>query len=165
MSKVNYEVNASNESLLNKIKQLEATNKHLIEINDAQTLKIKQLEEEKPVNHDSILIERIFKMNDERFEKIKELEQQIKDLKSSSSKRVYYIIGGEVSQGDNVFILDYTNFPKVSKREDKFESRMLLNTDLILAVDRQSMKDFIIERISQLSGPFITDYSKILELF
>ena len=93
------------------------------------------------------------------------LEQQIKDLKASTYKRVYHIIGGEVSQGDNVFILDYTNFPKVSKREDKFENRMLLNTDLVLAVDRQSMKDFIVERISQLSSPFITDYSKILELF
>lgn len=165
-NKVKYEVNPSNESLLNKIKQLEATNKHLIEINDAQSIKIKQLEEDKPINHNSILIERIFKMNDERFEKIKELELEIKQLKQGiSSKRKYKVIGGEVTEGDEIVLLDFTNFPRVTIEQTKFNPQFLLNTDYTIATDKESLINHL-EELAESANPVIkNEFYKLINKY
>ena len=164
-NKVNYEV-TSTESLKKRILELEATNKHLIEINDAQSIKIKQLEEEKPINHNSILIERIFKMNDERFEKIKELELEIKHLKQGvSSKRKYKVIGGEVTEGDEIVLLDFTNFPRVTIEQTKFNPQFLLNTDYTIADNKESLINHLEELAESANLVIKNEFYKLINKY
>ena len=152
---------------MNEINELKQTIKHLKEVNDAQSKRIKELEDSNPSKYDETLIKHVFEVSDERFIRIKELEAEIKQLKESlPSKEVYQVIGGEVKEGDLVVIIEMSEFPRVKFVETEFTKELLSDNDIQIYAHRKAVYNHFLQlsRRTNISEVLQLNFKRLLKL-